>query len=120
MLLLIVLLGAVGVCLRYGMMQMLHVPGAAFPYVTLIINVIGSFAAGLLSKVVMSATTKQALFIGLLGAFTTFATYAKELVVLLEQQQIWYAVLYGCLSNVVSVIAVYGGISCTHVLLNCK
>ncbi len=86
----LVVAGACGALLRYEVE--LHVRrrvGPHFPYGTLVINVTGAFALGLLtglaahhgvpSDVVTVAGT------GLLGAYTTFSTFTYDTVALAEQ-----------------------------------
>ncbi|MFQ5409055.1 MAG: fluoride efflux transporter CrcB [Anaerolineales bacterium] len=57
--------------------------GAAFPYGTFIVNVVGSFALGLFltvaSERILLAPQWRLLFgVGFVGAFTTFSTYTFE------------------------------------------
>ena len=84
-LLLIGLGGFVGAVSRYvvgGMVQNLT-RSIAFPHGTLAVNVIGCFLIGSLAylaetRSLFSANTRMFLFIGILGAFTTFSTFANE------------------------------------------
>lgn len=76
-------LGAIG---RYGVS--LAFAGSAFPYATLIVNVVGSFAIGLVAGWVESGTLEEAhrqfVAVGLLGALTTFSTFSLETLMLLR------------------------------------
>ena len=61
-----------------------------FPYVTLMINVLGSFAIGLIAAVAAKRADidpRLVLFlrVGLCGGFTTFSTFSLETVGLLEE-----------------------------------
>ncbi len=82
--------GATGALLRFWMSNGIHVLlGRAFPYGTLAVNVLGSFAMGLLyvymlEKIEINAEWRAALTIGLLGAFTTFSTFSIETMNLIE------------------------------------
>jgi CrcB protein len=54
-----------------------------FPYGTLTVNLIGCFVIGFLSQLaethgVFSPQTRAFLFIGILGGFTTFSSFANE------------------------------------------
>lgn len=71
-----------GAISRYAMIQFIGARfSTAFPYGTLTVNVIGSFALGLLLGTDMDQDSKYSfagLGIGFLGSFTTFSTYAVE------------------------------------------
>jgi CrcB protein len=77
--------GFIGAILRYivsgGVQQMLR--ASVFPYGTLAVNLIGSFIFGWLSVLgeqadVLTSDTRAFLFIGFLGAFTTFSTFGHD------------------------------------------
>jgi CrcB protein len=75
--LLVVLAGAGGVLARYGLSSLVH--GDALPWVTVGINVVGSFLLGML--VVAHGASPQVrttLGVGFLGGFTTFSTFAVQ------------------------------------------
>jgi len=82
--------GALGAVLRYvisGWVQ--GMGGTRFPWGTLAVNVVGSFAlgllmAGLLEHAVTGPTTRTFWTIGVLGAFTTFSTFSYETLALLS------------------------------------
>lgn len=78
--LLVGLAGAAGALVRY---QIGHSVGPrSFPWVTLAINLLGSFLLGLLAKLAADRgwpdTTTLPLGVGFLGAFTTFSTFSVE------------------------------------------
>ncbi len=55
----------------------------SFPYGTLAVNILGCFLIGVLSQAaesqgVLSPETRSFVFIGLLGAFTTYSTFGNE------------------------------------------
>ena len=76
----IFLAGGLGSLLRYVTGLML--PSCFFPWTTLGINVIGSFAIGLFgglgSRMGWSDNLHLTLTVGLCGGFTTFSTFSKE------------------------------------------
>ena len=80
-----VVLGAVlGTGLRLGIDQLVA-PDGAFPWATLLINVVGSFVLGLLvARVWPSAPAwlRAGLGTGLLGSFTTFSAVIVSLLTL--------------------------------------
>lgn len=83
--------GAIGACLRFGMTELLALLlGRHFPYGTLAVNVIGSFIMGLAFALishghVLESPMKPLLMVGILGALTTFSSFALDTVVLAQQ-----------------------------------
>jgi CrcB protein len=95
--LLICLGGAVGTGLRYltavAAGQWL---GPEFPYGTLIVNVVGAFAIGLvqqlgLEALVISDNARFFLTTGVMGGLTTYSTFSYETVRLMEDGAWWAA-----------------------------
>jgi CrcB protein len=75
--LVVALAGAGGVLLRYGISSAVH--GEALPWVTVAINVTGSFLLGMLVVAHWApAPTRAALGVGFLGGFTTFSTWTVQ------------------------------------------
>lgn len=82
--------GAVGSVLRYWAgLGAHHLLGRGFPYGTLTVNIIGSFAIGVLYVLLVERAStpelRALLMTGLLGGFTTFSAFSIETVLLLEQ-----------------------------------
>jgi CrcB protein len=80
-----------------------------FPLSTLVVNLLGCFAIGLLAALVehhdlFSPPTRLFLFTGLLGGFTTFSAFAYEGTFLFRRGYVNVAVLYATLS-------VFGGLA---------
>ncbi len=77
---LIGLAGAAGALARYGLGT--AVGDRSFPWITLAINVAGSFLLGVLVKLAVERgwpdTTTLPLGVGFLGAFTTFSTFSVD------------------------------------------
>jgi CrcB protein len=82
--------------------------GTAFPYGTLAVNLIGSFALGAIMWIVLHTAllgpdTRLALTTGVLGGFTTYSAFNFETLQLLQERAWRVAALYvgltllGCL-----------------------
>lgn len=103
--------GMIGSMLRYAIT--LITGQHLFPYATLIINIAGSFAIGLLFgwsfPYPVSNNARLFLATGICGGFTTFATFSLENVQLLQQQKYALAATYIVLSLVLSVAAAFAG-----------
>lgn len=89
--------------------------GSVFPYGTLSVNVIGSFLMGLLAillveRLALDPLLKLGVFVGFLGAFTTFSTFSMETLNLFEQGHNIRAILNMFLSVLLSVFAVFLGV----------
>jgi CrcB protein len=92
MLYLIVFIGAgIGGALRHGVnVAATKLFGFGFPYGTLIVNVAGSFAMGLLAgyfayRAGLPQHVRLFLTTGILGGFTTFSTFSLDAAVLIER-----------------------------------
>jgi len=91
--------GAAGSVLRYGVSQGIHaLVGRGFPWGTLVVNSLGSLLVGfifvyLVERSAVSEVLRAALFIGLLGGFTTFSTFSLETLVLIEEASYLKAVI---------------------------
>jgi CrcB protein len=70
--------GVVGVLARYGLGT--AVDSSRLPWMTVAINVVGSFLLGFLLPVGehLSSPLRNGLSVGLLGGFTTFSTFSVE------------------------------------------
>jgi CrcB protein len=98
--------GAIGACLRFALSDwMLHLFGRAFPFGTLLVNILGSFVIGLLYGLLITeqiAPNPWRIFVGIgvLGAFTTFSTFSMDTVLLLQQGD-WFKAVANVVLNVV-------------------
>lgn len=93
-------------------------PSCFFPWTTVAINVIGSFAIGLLGglglRMGWSDNLQLALTVGLCGGFTTFSTFSKEALSLATTGR-WGAFgLYVIGSIVLGLAATAVGFVCTR------
>lgn len=105
--------GALGAVSRYGIMVLLS-GLIAFPMGTLAVNILGSFTFGALLelnalKLNLAEPIRLALFVGFLGAFTTFSTFSMDVMHLLQKDELAKASLYILTSVTGSIIAFYAG-----------
>jgi fluoride exporter len=99
-----------------------HLLGTGFPYGTLIVNVVGSFAMGVLVEtmaLVWSTSAAMRLFLatGILGAFTTFSTFSLDFAVLFERKDFALCAIYTIASFALSVGALFAGLDLMRRLL---
>lgn len=105
--------GALGSVVRYGVgLGAARLFGLGFPWGTLIVNLLGGLAMGLLAARFPAAEAQQRLLlgVGVLGGFTTFSTFSLETVRLL-QSDARLALLYIAASVFLSVGACWAGLS---------
>jgi len=106
--LLVALAGAAGVLVRYGVSYGVH--GDALPWVTVAINVVGSFLLGMLVVAHWaSPQTRTALGVGFLGGFTTFSTFSVQAFLDFEAGEPGRAVIYVLASVVLGLAAAAAG-----------
>ena len=105
--------GFVGAVLRYLVARGLA--GSAFPYATLLVNVVGSFVLGLVAGHLENGSLGEAhrhlIAIGLLGALTTFSTFSLETVTLMKDGQHGAAALSIVLNVVLALAAARVGLA---------
>lgn len=114
--------GGIGAALRYllsGVIQK-HT-GSTFPYGTLIVNLIGAFIIGftweLFQNIIIPNNAKLFLFMGFLGAFTTFSTFNLETMNMLRDKDVVLALLNILGSNILCLILVFLGFFSARFLL---
>ena len=94
--------GAIGSVLRY-----LSVAGIGAPLGVLLVNVLGSFAMGVLFVVLASRTSLSPLLMtGVLGGFTTFSAFSLDALKLWQAGETLQAGLYVLASVILSLVAV--------------
>ena len=89
---------------------------------TLLVNLLGSFAIGILyvlitERLVIHPDWRQVLVIGFLGAFTTFSTFSLDAVLLWENGNAGLALLYVVGSVVCCVLAAAAAITLTRLVV---
>jgi CrcB protein len=113
--------GAIGAVLRFVISGLAYnLLGQNFPWGTLVVNLVGCFVIGFLSRLfedmVISPNLRVLILVGGLGAFTTFSTYALENVNLLRDGQMGTALINITVSTVLGVIFVFLGIALANYL----
>jgi CrcB protein len=105
--------GAIGAIGRWAVAELVdaasspHVPGA-WPWATLVVNVIGCFMIGLAARTVSTGSVAWAFAVtGVLGGFTTFSALAVELNDLADAERLPVAVLYGAVTLAAGVGATF-------------
>ena len=85
--------GFIGALARYGLSGLVHRGvGAGFAWGTLVVNMVGCLAIGVVmglveSRQMFGPQTRVFLLMGVLGAFTTFSTFGYETFAMLDDKQ---------------------------------
>ena len=114
----IVFAGAgIGGSLRHGVnVAAARMFGLGFPYGTLIVNLLGSLVMGLLAGYFLARTgvpqhVRLFLTTGILGGFTTFSAFSLDAALLIERHAYWTAFACAAGSVVLSIAALFAGLS---------
>jgi len=114
--------GAVGALSRYWLMYCVSALGATrFPWGTLLVNVLGSCAVGVLfviisERLILSEQWRGLLVVGFLGAFTTFSTFSLDALVLIQEGRLLPALAYVGMSVLLCLAGTWLGISVMRAL----
>jgi fluoride exporter len=106
----------IGGALRHGVnLAVAKLLGIGFPYGTLIVNVVGSLAMGLLIEwfaLRFDPGQQWRLFLttGLLGGFTTFSAFSLDAALLIERNAPLTAAIYVFLSLIGSIAGLFMGL----------
>ena len=115
--LLVAIGGATGSVARYLTgIAMTRLLGPAFPWGTITVNILGSFAIGILAELVarkLSAPVELRLLlvVGFLGGFTTFSSFSLDTLSLFEKGEGVVALAYVGASVILSLAAAFGGLA---------
>ena len=108
--------GALGSAARYAVnVWSGRLLGSEFPWHTLIVNIAGCFALGLLIELMalkLNAGNDVRAFLttGILGGFTTFSAFSLDFAFLVERKSYGFAGAYAASSVVVSLMAIFAGL----------
>lgn len=114
-------LGAVG---RHGVnIAAARILGFGLPWGTLVVNIVGSFAMGLIvgwfafkADTGLSQHARLFLTTGMLGGFTTFSAFSLDAVLLWERGEVVAAAAYVIVSVVVSIAGLIAGLALVRAL----
>ena len=99
--------------------QLLH--KSAFPYGTMVVNLVGCFAIGVVGGLVetrqlFTLETRMFLLVGLLGGFTTFSTFGYESLTLVRDGQVLASLANIAVQVVAGIFLVWVGYGLTKSL----
>jgi CrcB protein len=112
--LMVMLGGAVGSALRYGISLGLNPnPAAGMPWGTLVTNLLGCVLIGWFSSLLHDASeaVRLGVLVGILGGFTTFSSFGLEAIRLIQSGQMSVAIAYIAISNLGGLAGAYLGFS---------
>lgn len=115
--------GAVGALLRYWVSSgVLALTGRAFPWGTMVVNVIGSVLIGvalvtLVERFEVAGDVRAGIIVGVLGAFTTFSTFSLDTLLLIESGRLLAAGANVLLSVVICVAGCWVGVAGARALV---
>lgn len=114
--------GAAGAVSRYWLSTIAErLNGSGFPVGTFLVNLLGSFAIGLvfmffLERQALVDSWRPLLVIGFLGAFTTFSTFSLDALLLFQQGHYNTALFYIVSSVLLCLLAVFAGMQAGRML----
>jgi fluoride exporter len=113
----IAMAGAAGTLARYGLAGLVQnsVKGV-FPWGTVVVNLSGCLAFGLLwsameGRLTIAAETRTIVLVGFMGAFTTFSSFVFETGQLMRDSQWLFALGNVTVQNVVGLVALFVGLA---------
>ena len=115
--------GGIGAALRHGInIAAARALGTGFPYGTIIINIVGSLAMGLIAeyfalKGALPQHLRLFLTTGILGGFTTFSAFSLEAALLYERGQLAGAAVYVIGSVTLAIGALFAGLAIVRALV---
>jgi CrcB protein len=111
--------GAAGASARYGAGLLWPIAPGAFPWTTLVVNVLGCAVIGVFMVVITDVWAAHRLVrpffgTGVLGGFTTFSTYAMDVQRLVDGGHAATGLAYLALTPLAALSAVWAGASATR------
>jgi fluoride exporter len=114
--LLVAIGGGLGAALRHlTNLGALRLFGPNFPYGTMAVNILGSFAMGVFIEMLArryGGSNELRLFVatGILGGFTTFSAFSLDFAVLMQRGALGSALFYALASVILSILALFLGL----------
>ena len=115
--------GFIGSIARF-LVSKLNVYWAFFsiPMGTLTVNIVGSLIIGVLNGLatksdLISLNMRLFLMVGICGGFTTFSSFTNENLTLMQNGQLFTALIYTSLSIILGFVAVYLGFMFANILV---
>ncbi len=116
--------GALGAGARYLLyVECTRLWASGFPWVTLMVNIVGSLLIGALAVVFLERWWPESiglrifLITGFLGGFTTFSSFSLDFVALMERAEVGSALIYAASSVVLSIAACWVGLNAMRAVL---
>ncbi len=111
---LIILFGILGVLMRFILVEAVAPRNPNFPVGTLLVNLSGSLLIGFLyasqsQREFLNPELSKAVFVGLLGGYTTFSSFSLETLKLLEEGRLVAGVSYLSLSPLLGLTFAWSG-----------
>ena len=108
--------GSIGALARVGLTETFAGPADGYPWVTFLENIVGAFALAFVLTMLVErfdADSRVRLFLctGALGAFTTYSTFADELLVRLLDGRLELAAVYAAATLVAGLLAALAGLA---------
>ncbi len=115
--------GGIGAASRHGInLLAARMLGMGFPYGTILINVVGSLAMGLIAEFFalkggLPQHWRLFLTTGILGGFTTFSAFSLEAALLYERGELIGAAAYVVASVVLAIGALFAGLAIVRLIV---
>ncbi len=106
--------GSIGAVLRFLIFTYYDkISNTNFPWATLAVNLIGSLLIGFLwgffDKIFISPGIRLFIFVGVLGSFTTFSTFAFDIFSMSKDGDIKNMIIYMVATNILGIALAFGG-----------